>query len=160
MDCKIIVFTRISIADHVAVPDMSAGAMENWGLVIYRESALLHDEEKSSIANKFWVSLIVAHEIAHSVSYATPTYCKMYMYCIPYAVHYGTVYCRVRTTIRCGTVYCRVRYSSVSLCFLCKAIFSHLGIFPVCQTVLFLRRESERESQRLARQSEISPSSK
>ena len=54
--------------DHVAVPDFSAGAMENWGLVLYRETALLHDDTQSSIANKYWVSLIMAHEIAHSVS--------------------------------------------------------------------------------------------
>ncbi|KAK2153435.1 hypothetical protein LSH36_297g02026 [Paralvinella palmiformis] len=53
-------------ADHVAVPDFSAGAMENWGLVLYREIALLHDEEVSSISNKYWVSLIQAHEIAHT----------------------------------------------------------------------------------------------
>ena len=58
--------------DHVAVPDLSAGAMENWGLVLYRESTLLHDEQKSSISNKYWVSLIVAHEIAHSVSPPPP----------------------------------------------------------------------------------------
>ena len=58
--------------DHVAVPDFSAGAMENWGLVLYRETALLHDDTQSSIANKYWVSLIMAHEIAHSVS---PGFC-------------------------------------------------------------------------------------
>ena len=52
----------------MAVPDFSAGAMENWGLVLYRETALLHDDTQSSIANKYWVSLIMAHEIAHSVS--------------------------------------------------------------------------------------------
>lgn len=30
-------------ADHVALPDFSAGAMENWGLITYREIALLVD---------------------------------------------------------------------------------------------------------------------
>ncbi|XP_041356333.1 glutamyl aminopeptidase-like [Gigantopelta aegis] len=53
-------------ADHVAVPDFSAGAMENWGLVIYRDTALLYDSEVSSSSNKYMVTLIVAHEIAHS----------------------------------------------------------------------------------------------
>ena len=57
------------LSDHAAIPDFSAGAMENWGLVLYRETALLHDEEVSSISNKYWVSLIMAHEIAHTVSY-------------------------------------------------------------------------------------------
>lgn len=56
--------------DHVAIPDFSAGAMENWGLVLYRETTLLHDEDVSSISNKYWVSLVVAHEIAHTVSIA------------------------------------------------------------------------------------------
>lgn len=55
------------ISDHAAIPDFSAGAMENWGLVLYRESALLHDDSVSSIHNKYWVSLVIAHEIAHTV---------------------------------------------------------------------------------------------
>ncbi|CAG2205200.1 Aminopeptidase N,Glutamyl aminopeptidase [Mytilus edulis] len=53
-------------SDHVAVPDFSGGAMENWGLVIYRETALLYDPELSSTENKLMVTLIVAHEIAHT----------------------------------------------------------------------------------------------
>ena len=51
----------------MAVPDFSGGAMENWGLVIYRETALLYDPDVSSSSNKFMVTLIVAHEIAHTV---------------------------------------------------------------------------------------------
>ena len=42
--------------------------MENWGLVIYRETALLFDPLVSSSSNKYMVTLIVAHEIAHTVS--------------------------------------------------------------------------------------------
>jgi len=51
--------------DMIAIPDFSSGAMENWGAVTYRESALLVDEEHSSISNKQWVALVVAHELAH-----------------------------------------------------------------------------------------------
>nr|KAG5685327.1 hypothetical protein BaRGS_018258 [Batillaria attramentaria] len=40
--------------------------MENWGLVIYRETALLYDPLVSSSSNKYMVTLIVAHEIAHT----------------------------------------------------------------------------------------------
>ena len=39
--------------------------MENWGLVTYRETALLIDPENSSSSTKQWVALIVGHELAH-----------------------------------------------------------------------------------------------
>lgn len=51
--------------DLVAIADFSAGAMENWGLVTYRETCLLIDEKHSSTSNKQWVALVVAHEVAH-----------------------------------------------------------------------------------------------
>ncbi len=41
------------------------GAMENWGLVTYRETALLVDPESSSAHTKQWVALVVGHELAH-----------------------------------------------------------------------------------------------
>lgn len=50
--------------DHIALPDFSSGAMENWGLITYRESALLAGE-KSSISSKKYVALVIAHETAH-----------------------------------------------------------------------------------------------
>jgi aminopeptidase N len=48
----------------VAIPDFAAGAMENWGLITYREAALMADE-KSSINMRFRVAYVVAHELAH-----------------------------------------------------------------------------------------------
>ena len=51
--------------DMVALPDFAAGAMENWGLVTYRESAMLVDERTTSLPSKQWVALVVAHELAH-----------------------------------------------------------------------------------------------
>uniref|UniRef100_A0A1I8JHD6 Aminopeptidase n=1 Tax=Macrostomum lignano TaxID=282301 RepID=A0A1I8JHD6_9PLAT len=51
--------------DLVAVPDLAFGAMENWGLVTYRETALLVDTDNSSAATKERVALIVGHELAH-----------------------------------------------------------------------------------------------
>ncbi|CAF0998437.1 unnamed protein product, partial [Brachionus calyciflorus] len=50
---------------QVAVPDFSAGAMENWGLVIYRENALLFNEKNDTINDKKRVSSVVSHELAH-----------------------------------------------------------------------------------------------
>ena len=55
----------LPVLDLIAIPDFAAGAMENWGAVTYRESTLLIDEEKSSSANKQWVALVIAHELAH-----------------------------------------------------------------------------------------------
>ncbi|XP_046393612.1 aminopeptidase N-like [Ischnura elegans] len=51
--------------EMVAVPDFGAGAMENWGLVTYRESVLLYDPRKDSTSHKVDVALTVSHELAH-----------------------------------------------------------------------------------------------
>lgn len=55
----------LPVLDLIAIPDFSAGAMENWGAITYRESALLVDRKHSSAASKQWVALVIAHEIAH-----------------------------------------------------------------------------------------------
>ncbi|WOL09047.1 hypothetical protein Cni_G17800 [Canna indica] len=51
--------------DMVAIPDFAAGAMENYGLVTYRETALLFDDRQSAASNKQRVAVVVAHELAH-----------------------------------------------------------------------------------------------
>lgn len=50
--------------DLVAIPDFDAGAMENWGLMTFREVAMLASE-KSSIEQKIYISTVIAHEISH-----------------------------------------------------------------------------------------------
>ena len=50
--------------DMIALPDFSSGAMENWGLITYRESAFFVDERTSTITKQHVVE-IVAHELAH-----------------------------------------------------------------------------------------------
>ena len=50
--------------DLIAIPDFAAGAMENWGAMAFRETALLADE-KSPIAVKQRVAEVIAHELAH-----------------------------------------------------------------------------------------------
>ncbi|XP_065544673.1 aminopeptidase N [Lathamus discolor] len=52
-------------SDQVGLPDFNAGAMENWGLVTYRENSLLFDDAYSSTGNKERVVTVVAHELAH-----------------------------------------------------------------------------------------------
>ena len=49
----------------VAIPDFAAGAMENWGLVFFRETALLVDDHLSSDSDKQRVAVVVAHELSH-----------------------------------------------------------------------------------------------
>jgi aminopeptidase 2 len=51
--------------DMIGIPDFSAGAMENWGLVTYRTKYLLYEEGTSSQKMKSLIALVVAHELAH-----------------------------------------------------------------------------------------------
>ena len=53
--------------DQIGLPDFNAGAMENWGLVTYRETSLLFDPQISSSSNKERVVTVIAHELAHQV---------------------------------------------------------------------------------------------
>ena len=53
--------------DLIAIPDFAAGAMENWGLITYRMTAILYDPAVSSTSDKEWVAVVVAHELAHQV---------------------------------------------------------------------------------------------
>jgi len=51
--------------DLIAVPDFAAGAMENWGCITFRETALLLDPQNSASSAKSRVAEVVAHELAH-----------------------------------------------------------------------------------------------
>jgi aminopeptidase N len=51
--------------DHVALPDFSAGAMENWGLITYREVALMADPQTTGISTQQYVATVIAHELSH-----------------------------------------------------------------------------------------------
>jgi len=50
--------------DLIAIPDFAAGAMENWGAITFRESALLGDKN-SSVADRQRIAEVVMHELAH-----------------------------------------------------------------------------------------------
>lgn len=58
----------VSVADKIAIPDFGTGAMENWGLITYRETNLLFDENESSSINKQRVASVIAHELVHQVT--------------------------------------------------------------------------------------------
>ncbi|XP_069173006.1 LOW QUALITY PROTEIN: uncharacterized protein [Procambarus clarkii] len=51
--------------DMIAIPDFSAGAMENWGLITYREEDFLYDPAVSPASSRQRVAIVVAHELAH-----------------------------------------------------------------------------------------------
>ncbi|KAG8201081.1 hypothetical protein JTE90_028752 [Oedothorax gibbosus] len=51
--------------DLVSVPSFLHAAMENWGLIIFDEAALLYNPEQSSTENKVFVTVVIAHELGH-----------------------------------------------------------------------------------------------
>jgi puromycin-sensitive aminopeptidase len=51
--------------DQVGLPEFEAGAMENAGLITYRELALLLDPATASLAQRKRVAEVVTHELAH-----------------------------------------------------------------------------------------------
>lgn len=51
---------------HLAgIPDFAAGAMENWGLLTYRETGLLYDKSASTLLNQQRVAGVISHELGH-----------------------------------------------------------------------------------------------
>ncbi len=51
--------------DLVALPDFASGAMENWGLITFREQALIVDPLNTSLSMKQYVANVIAHELTH-----------------------------------------------------------------------------------------------
>jgi aminopeptidase N/puromycin-sensitive aminopeptidase len=51
--------------DLIAIPDFEAGAMENFGAITYRETALLLDPKTASLREEEGVAIDITHEMAH-----------------------------------------------------------------------------------------------
>ena len=51
--------------DQIAFPSVGASGMENWGAIVYSDTAMLFDPANGSQANRERVFDVVAHEIAH-----------------------------------------------------------------------------------------------
>lgn len=54
--------------DLVPAPQFGAGAMENWGLIIFRDRNLLVDPETVTDEDEFTATMTIVHEFAHQVS--------------------------------------------------------------------------------------------
>ncbi|HJQ08466.1 MAG TPA: M1 family metallopeptidase [Candidatus Saccharimonadales bacterium] len=52
-------------ADMVAIPDFSSAAMENWGLITFREPYLLADPKTTSQSGREIIALVTIHELSH-----------------------------------------------------------------------------------------------
>ncbi|MBP6005309.1 M1 family metallopeptidase [Candidatus Saccharibacteria bacterium] len=51
--------------DMVALPEFESGAMENWGLITYREACLIYDPDSTNVFVEQFIVEVIAHEIAH-----------------------------------------------------------------------------------------------
>ncbi|HEY5806186.1 MAG TPA: M1 family metallopeptidase, partial [Candidatus Saccharimonadales bacterium] len=51
--------------DVIALPDFASGAMENWGLITFREQSLLVDSKNTSLPMKQYIAMVIAHELTH-----------------------------------------------------------------------------------------------
>lgn len=55
--------------NHVAIRNFASGAMENWGLITYRETALLCDLATATHKEKKRVAEVIWHELAHNIHF-------------------------------------------------------------------------------------------
>ncbi|HSW98544.1 MAG TPA: M1 family metallopeptidase [Candidatus Saccharimonadales bacterium] len=51
--------------DHIALPDFAVGAMENWGMVTYRETCLIADPDTVGQSGRERVATVITHELSH-----------------------------------------------------------------------------------------------
>lgn len=61
-------FLNISKPDMVALPQYATGAMENWGLITFRELNMVYND-KSSPERHWKIGTTVCHELAHMVRF-------------------------------------------------------------------------------------------
>lgn len=54
----------LEVCNHIALPDFSHGAMENWGMITYRESGLIVNN-KTPLQFKKHVAMVIIHELTH-----------------------------------------------------------------------------------------------
>ena len=67
LGANLILCLLYSSTDMIALPAMRPGAMEHWGLITYRETALLFSPKDSAQVDKMGIATIINHEVAHQV---------------------------------------------------------------------------------------------
>lgn len=63
----LVILSFLSFTAHVALPDHIASAMENWGLITYREANFLYDNNTAGVDEKQRVAITISHELSHMV---------------------------------------------------------------------------------------------
>lgn len=61
---------KLSKLDLIGLPQFVSGAMENWGLITYREKFILSDTNKFSVRDLQKIASVIAHELSHMVCFA------------------------------------------------------------------------------------------
>lgn len=58
-------YRRAPCIDLIAIPNFTSGAMENWGLITFRDMAILQDPHETSIQAKASIATTIAHGLSH-----------------------------------------------------------------------------------------------
>ena len=61
----------MKLTDLVVIPDFAVEAMENWGLITYKETSILYDSMETSTETHQWIAIVIAHELTHQVKKMT-----------------------------------------------------------------------------------------
>lgn len=56
------------LSDLIGLPEFVSGAMENWGLVTYKETLVLYSYNESSAFDMRRIAGVISHELAHMVN--------------------------------------------------------------------------------------------
>ena len=54
-------------SDQTGIPQYAAGAMENWGLITYKEYLLFFDARRDNFMRRRSITSVIGHELIHQV---------------------------------------------------------------------------------------------
>ncbi|KYN05612.1 Aminopeptidase N [Cyphomyrmex costatus] len=56
---------KVPKTDHFILPNFAVDGMENWGLILYRESSVIYNDNKHPTYKRQDITMVITHEIAH-----------------------------------------------------------------------------------------------